>query len=203
MLALGACSADKPPATQPIVEPMPVPYTPAKALQTFAWCWNHRDFERYSEVFTGDYSGDCPAADSAGTVFHNGPPLTREDELESARRLFADAGIPAGGISLQFDPDPIPESDPRPASVSATYYRDVTTRFDLRIDNGSRDFHVAGRARFRFVRGDVAAIPPELSARGFRPDATRWYVERWEDLSVEAPMQTQETTWCSVRAVYR
>jgi len=34
---------------------------------------------------------------------------------------------------------------------------------------------------FFVVRGDSAQIPPQLMARGFRPDTTRWYIERLED----------------------
>ena len=40
---------------------------------------------------------------------------------------------------------------------------------------------VNGNTTFYLVRGDSAQIPPDLKARGFVPDATRWYIERYED----------------------
>jgi hypothetical protein len=48
------------------------------------------------------------------------------------------------------------------------------------IDEGNA-LEVTGFALFYVVRGDSAAIPPELYSRGFRPDSLRWWIERWED----------------------
>ena len=42
-------------------------------------------------------------------------------------------------------------------------------------------YRIMGNARFFVVRGDSAMIPQELS---FKPDSTRWYIERWEDYTL-------------------
>jgi hypothetical protein len=50
----------------------------------------------------------------------------------------------------------------------------------VRIDSGN-SVEVTGNALFFLTRGDSAQIPPELIARGLRPDSTRWWMDRMED----------------------
>ena len=54
------------------------------------------------------------------------------------------------------------------------------------IDTGDQSFRITGSALFFVTRGDVAQIPDEMVQKGFRPDRNRWYVERWEDQTLES-----------------
>jgi len=64
-----------------------------------------------------------------------------------------------------------------------------------------------GFANFFMVRGDSALIPADLAARGFRPDSTRWYIERWEDDTFQEvgarAMPTSTATWGTIKVLYR
>jgi|SRR5436309_6115059 len=53
-----------------------------------------------------------------------------------------------------------------------------------------------GQALFFAVRGDSAVLPQELIDRGFRPDSSRWYIERVEEVAAEdhAPVLTPVLT---------
>ena len=221
-LCLAGCSKEENPVSaRPAPEPVPAPVTPVAAVRAFEWCWDHRDYDAYTQLLSGDFSGACAATDSAGNVFR-ARALTRSDELETARHLFVGGGTqpPANTITLQLDPNLIVEPDPRPGKEDASLYRTIETTIALRIDTFASDFMITGVTRFFLVRGDVAVIPDELVARGVRPDAGRWYVERWEDESDRAPapavraqgaagaealrtMPAKNTTWCSIKALYR
>ena len=58
----------------------------------------------------------------------------------------------------------------------------------VRIDDGNT-VEVTGNALFFLTRGDSAAIPQDLIARGLKPaagdttssQALRWWIDRWED----------------------
>ena len=219
-LALAGCSdSGRPLVTQP-GEPNPLPSSPTMAVRSLEWCWDHRDAGAYAELLTEDFSFRCADPDSAGNAFL-GRQFTRLDELESVRRLFLGGGSnpPAKFISLQLDQELIPEPDGRPGKGSTTFHRVIVSSVVLRIDTRELDFLVAGAVRFFLVRGDSALIPAELIARGHRPDSTRWYIERWEDETVglgaaaaraqagdaglPRTMPPSNTTWCSVKAIYR
>ena len=220
-LCLGGCADERNAvAPGPIPEPMPWPRTPAMAVRAFEWCWDHQSVDGYRQLFSADFSGACAATDSAGNVFR-ARALTRFDELETARHVFVGGGAqpPANNITLQLDPNLIVEPDPRPGREDASLYRTIETRIVLRIDTFASDFQIVGVTRFFLVRGDVAVIPDDLVAQGVRPDAGRWYIQRWEDESVgtsapavrahNAPgeafrtMPAKNATWCSIKALYR
>jgi hypothetical protein len=221
VLCLAGCSEEgKVVATEPKPLPMPAPASPAAAVRALEWCWDHRNLDAYTGILTGDFLGFCAVADTAGNVFRANA-LTRDDELVIARHLFVGGGTqpPANNITLQFDQNLYAVPDTRPGREDASRYQMITTTITLRIDSFASDFQVTGRAHFYLVRGDVAVIPDELVARGVQPDAGRWYVERWEDESVGAPapgagardapgealrtMPAKQSTWCSVKALYR
>jgi hypothetical protein len=213
---LPGCSGDsgKAPVTRPAPQPGFVADSPVHALQLLAWSWQHQDLALFTSLLTDDFLFGCAATDSAGNAFQ-GHGLTRIDELESAHHLFTAGGVapPATSILLRFDPNLIPQQDSRPGKQDQSHYQEIVTSVVLRIETLEESFQVTGAARFHLARGDVAAIPAELTAQGVQPDPGRWYIERWDDETVGSPapertpslraLPAKMTTWCSIKALYR
>jgi len=165
----------------------PTPNTPRGVLDLFAWCWNNRAYDEYTEIFTEDFEFHFAATDSAGNAYRNRA-LYRQDELDTARNLFIEGTAsepPASKIVLTFDRTFIPERDSRPGK-SFPVHQEIKRNVVLSIDTGDQAFRITGAARFFVVRGDSALIPPDLIQRGFGPDPNRWYIERWEDETLES-----------------
>ena len=66
-------------------------------------------------------------------------------------------------------------------------HKSIHTSVSLQIVDPNKITTVTGFATFYLARGDVALIPDELKAKGFGPDSTRWYIERWEDDTANNP----------------
>ena len=79
-----------------------------------------------------------------------------------------------------MDANPISFADTRPGK-DPKYHKQVRTSFDLSVRTEGNLFEVSGNLLFFAVRGDSAAIPAELRARGVGPDSTRWWFERMDD----------------------
>ncbi len=140
-------------------------------------------------------------------------PWGRDDELIAAQHLFVEGTItepPASGIMLGLAGSLIALPDYR-AGKSARWHQYVhAAALTLTVNrtDGSALF-VTGAADFFLVRGDSAAIPPDLAA--VRPDTATWYVEHWDDLSSGGatpadPVKTLPThrvTWFGIKARYR
>ena len=166
------------------VKAPPSPTNAQKLIELFKWCWENRDISRYKEIFTDDYRFAFSITDSAGTPYL-GNPWTREDEIASATNLFVggSAGEPAASnISLIFDGNLTAQNDRRDGKTARWHQQIQIANLTLTItkSDGSA-VRVTGGALFYMVRGDSAVIPLELAGRGFGPDSTRWYIERWED----------------------
>lgn len=168
----------------------PIPNSPAGVVKLFEWCWQNRDITRYEEIFTDDYRFAFAEGDSAGQPYQT-TPYTRETEMLNVGGLFNgnDQRLPAKTITLNLDKTMISLPDPRPGK-DPKWHRSIRTSVDLTVDldlgGGSVDKQiVTGNALFFLVRGDSAVIPPELVARGFVPDSSRWWIERWEDETLQ------------------
>lgn len=168
-----------------VSSPPPVPNSPANAIRLLEWCYNNRDIDVYREVFTDDYTFIFGLSDTAGNAYRDRP-YRREDELESATNLFVGGGDnpPASRITLTFDRTLIAIGDSRPG-FDPRWHKSILTNVNLSVQisdgDNQQSLEVTGKARYYVVRGDSARIPDELVQRGFRPDSTRWWVERWED----------------------
>lgn len=162
-------------------EPPPVPNRPEEVLRLFAWCWNHRAYPEYTEIFTDDFRFVFALGDSAGNVFRDDP-VDREEELRIARNLFLGGGSepPANRIVLGIDPTLRAVGDSRPGKDPG-WHKEIVTNIDLDISTDSQSFRVTGQARFFVVRGDSALIPQEMKDKGFGPDPNRWYIEQYND----------------------
>ncbi len=160
----------------------PSPTTPAEAIRLFAWCWVNRGVEEYKELFTDDYVFQSASLDSAG---NGGRDIItrRQEEIETAENIFIGSAErpPASKITLNFDRNLVPFPDTRPGKNS-TWHKTIRTSVDLKVEVGDGSvLEVTGYALFYLTRGDSAAIPAELKARGFKPDSLRWWIDRWED----------------------
>ncbi len=169
-----------------VSSPAPTPSSPADVVRLFVWCWKNRDPSRYAEVFTDDYRFIFAPNDSAGNPFRDRPWL-REDEMNMALHLFTGGADqpPASDVQITIDNVLNDVPDPRPGHPFR-WHRAITTSVDLKVTVTAADgtptvTPVFGHALFYLVRGDSAVIPSELVAKGFRPDSTRWWIERWDD----------------------
>jgi hypothetical protein len=189
----------------------PAPDSPAGVIHLFQWSWENRDTLHIAEVLTDDFRFAFSATDSTGAGFSNWA-LDRDQYLECVGHLFQGSGPtpPAQRIVLYFDPNLIAMPDDRSGKTDP-WHKTIRTGVNLTIDNGIDVWRITGYARFYVVRGDSAAIPPELVARGFRPDSLRWWVERMEDetggsggaRAIPArPLPTKSVTWGQVLALY-
>jgi hypothetical protein len=186
---LGALLATLAGCTTQIVLPVaPVPdepavaATPAAALSRLSWSWKHRALEPSLDLFTCDYEFVFAPGDSAGIRFQNRP-WTRPDELDFARHMFetGSALLPAASyVALDMDENPPALPDDRPGK-DPVWHRRIQSPFVAVVEAPGRQFRVLGFETFYFVRGDSACIPQELRDRGYGPDSTRWWIERWEE----------------------
>jgi len=165
-----------------ISTPPPVPDSPANVLRLLVWAYNNRSIAEYREIFTDDYRFAFSALDPAGNAYR-GDIWTREDEVISATHLFQ-GGSPtepaAVSITLSLGGNLTPEIDDRPGK-NDRMHKKINTTVTLVIVTPDKQTNVNGLAAFYLTRGDVALIPDELKQKGFGPDSTRWYIERWED----------------------
>lgn len=166
-----------------ISTPPPVPDSPTNVLRLLEWAYNNRAIAEYREIFTADYRFAFSALDPYGDAYI-GDIWTREDELASATHLFQ-GGNPtepaATSITLVLDRNFKVRNDPRP-NKDDRMHKSIHTSVVLTIvDPTPKETQVTGFATFYLARGDVASIPDELKVKGFGPDSTRWYIERWED----------------------
>ena len=171
-----------------ISTPPPTPDTPSNTLRLLEWCYNNRAIAEYRELFTDDYRFQFGALDPYGNAYRNDP-WTREDELISAAKLFQGASDKqaAASITLTLDRNFQVRNDPRPGK-NIRWHRTIRTSHILSILDATQSrTDVTGFSLFFLVRGDSALIPQELIDRGFGPDSTRWYIDRWEDESAQTP----------------
>jgi hypothetical protein len=169
--------------------PPPAPNTPSNVLLLFKWCYENRSQAEYRELFTADYRFAFAALDTNGNAYRD-QPWTRDDELESSRKLFegGEADQPAASlITLVLDRSFRVQNDTRPGKYDPDRRKTITTQVNLTIQTiDGTATNVNGKATFFLVRGDSALIPDDI---GLGPDANRWYIERWEDQTFAAVAQ--------------
>jgi hypothetical protein len=210
---LGGCSkhhgVTAPPATR--AQP-PTPSSPEAVVRLLEWSWNHRDTLGIYQLLADDFRFQFARGDSAGNPFRD-QPLGRDEMLCMVRHLFVGGGTrpPATSIVLNFDPTLYPQADSRPGK-NPRWHREIVTGVYLITRTDEEGWDIQGSARFFVVRGDSAAIPPELAARGFRPDSTRWYLEQWNDETMSrrgsralpaGALPSKNITWGQVLCLYR
>ncbi len=206
---LVGCSTHHTVTAPRIAQPSP-PTSPAGVLQLFHWSWENRDTLALGETLTQDFRFVFAGSDSTGARYANGA-LDRDQFLQCMRHLFGGGGPlpPARRIVLSFDPDPIAVPDERPGKASP-WHRTIDTPVGLTVDYGEGTWRVVAYVRFFVVRGDSAAIPPDLAARGFGADSTRWWIEQLQESSAipaarllpARPLPSQSLTWGRLLDLY-
>ena len=188
-LAIAGCFNPFSPLIAPIggiSTPPPPPTTPQGVIRLFEWCWNNRSISEYKEIFTGDFRFQFANGDSAVNLVRQDF-LDREMELEIAENLFVSGTAqkaPATRIVLSLDPTLLPLDDDRPGHMPR-WHQIINSQVNLAIQADGEDLNVQGPVKFYVVRGDSAQIPDDLKSR-FRPDSTRWWIDRWEDFTLGA-----------------
>lgn len=192
--------------------PPPDPVSPAQTLSALAWSVNHLSVPHFSTLFTADYRFRFAAADSAGNAYADRS-LTRDDEIEIAQHMFVTGTASEPAVwravltiqtaSIVTHPDSRPGKDPG-------WHREVTAPLVLRLDTHEASYWISGAIRLYVVRGDSAQIPLDLVARGFGPDPSRWWIERWDDETLEVPPgisssshPTRARSWGAIKTLYR
>ena len=210
LLALAGCFA-RTTGPKPVPDAAPSANSPPGAVRRFAYCWQNRDEDRYSALFAQNYVLVPAVGDSSGNSAPH--PWSRDDELLATSHMFVGdlTHTAAVKITLEFDRTLIALSDPRPGHANR-WHHSIRTHVDLNVvidhgDGSSETKQIQGFALFYLVRGDSAQIPPALTARGFKPDSTRWYIDRMEDETLPSggglhALPSKTTTWFSVLMSY-
>lgn len=212
-LSLAGCSKSAAPV-QPAPDPlaaMPQPGTPSGAVRAFEWGWKQRSRDAYRMLFTSDFVFNFSNRDSAGTHWTTDNPWGHDEEQASFGSLVkgGDASQPAATqIELTLDQNFTVLSDPRPG-MNDSRRKSITTPVNLTVTTtDGASSNIFGSVTLYLVRGDLAAIPPEL---GLPADSTRWYVDGWYDdtngtaaapARANAPQPTKSRTWGSLKSLY-
>ena len=175
VLAVAGCATKTvapPPADVP-----PAANSAAGAVKRLDWAINHRDPDMVAGMLTNDFQFISAGTDSAGNASRDS--VGDRSWLDVALRALLD---PANQVSLKLDANPIPFPDSRPGK-DPKWHRQVRSSINLRVHDAQANttFEVTGNALFFMTRGDSAQIPPELLARGVKPDSTVWWFDRCED----------------------
>jgi len=215
LVALAGCS-ERHGVTGPdgLLPPPPDPVSPQAVVRLFEWSWNYRSLDHLAETLSGDFRFVFAQGDSAGNQFRDHS-MDRQQLLDCAGHLFFGSATepPATSIVLHFDPTLRPVDDSRPGR-NPRWHKEIVTSVDLDVRTELKGYRITGYARFFVVRGDSALIPPDLVARGFHPDATRWYIQQWNDETLVVPtgvprapaaraLPANHVTWGKLLALYR
>jgi hypothetical protein len=184
--------------------------SPVAAVHYLVWALNRRDASRYTEILTEDFRFAFAATDSAGNTFRDRM-FTRAEESIVARKMFETGtplSPPLSRLVVTLDRSLAATADPRPGK-DARVHQVVRANLVITADTGLSSFRIYGAGLFYLVRGDSAQVPPELSARGFRADKSRWWVERWEDETMSgdaaarsSALPARSVTWGAVKVLY-
>lgn len=226
VLMLGCTTEPEPPEPRPIVYPSSE--TPESTIQRFVMLYEAKNHTEYARLFTGDFlfefsnSADPDLANEYSTGWF------RADEQAAAANLFH-GGVNNDGViqpaAEDIDLDlvqMVPQDDNgdgRDPVVHKVLFTPVVLTVQLPPSPQEPEgltFVVGGadpaRHRFFLVRGDHA-----LGLAEDQPaDDRHWYIRLWRDESTvsssasspwsegaDLPVQTEESTWGQVKAVYR
>lgn len=201
----GASSVGSAPTVQ-----FPTPNSPVHLVQMVAGHWSRRDWRGYADLLTDDFQFVFAPADSAGNAFR-ARSFDRATEILAVRHMFETGNAelaPFQRVVFTLGRTLTATPDPRPGKTFPAH-QVVRANFVLSADGPDFSYRIAGSGVFFVVRGDSAAIPPDLRDRGIDPDPSRWWLERWEDETLEAAsaprdaaMPTRSITLGSLKVRY-
>ena len=204
LVALLAASCESTNDVAPIPPP-PVAQSPIGAMFLLEWSWENLEYAKLPGLFTEDYRFVFAAADSAGSGYQN-VPWTREDELIASNNCFQSAR----SIALTLERTPLVLDDDRPGK-DPRWHKTIRTQASVlaivQTNYGRVDVEMLGHAKFYFVRGDSALIPPDLVAQGYQPDSTVWWIDRWEDETLPglgaSAQPARAMSWGAFKVLFR
>lgn len=162
-----------------VADPGPTATSPQGAVRLLEWAIGQRDLEAIEGLLTEDFEYRCVAVDSAGNVYR--AVRNRGEVLAALRRVFlgAPGQPPATSVTVRFARNLVPFPDPRMGYVDSLF-KSIRTSVDVRVGVGPDSvLETTGSAVIYTTRGDTAAIPHELRARGFPPN--KWWISHIED----------------------
>ena len=180
-LLLAGAGCDRSPTAPKPANLAPAASSPAGAVRLLEWAINNRRVDAVDGLLTDDFTFARAGTDSAGNP--NPSAWPRDTVLAAIQGMLVGSPNrpPAERITLSLDRTLVPLPDPRPGKVSMWHKTILTSVLvTVRVD-ANNTYEVEGNARFFLTRGDSAAIPAELKARGAEPDSSRWWFDRWED----------------------
>jgi hypothetical protein len=212
VLALAGCGGDNKVGPPPAI--VPQTDTPIHLVQRLERTWESQDLPEYGKLLTQDFHFGF-SADADPDLVYQYPNWGLDDETESTRHMFE------GFINLSGTPIPAAsrieltlvgvavEDDWAHADSTAHYRKVVVTTMDGTIEfpdePDTLTYSLSSRQEFFVVRGDAAVL-----AAGVAPDPTRWYVRRWDDLSVNPFNGRRNTidalgpkTYGAIKALFR
>ena len=199
-----ACSkSTQPKSTDP---PAPTPNSPANALLLLGWSWDHRDTLHYDMLPTADFEWGW-ATDTTLTNPLSNVPWTRDQELHFVGHLFnggAHLGDPPARSALfSFISAPIPTADSRPGRDPG-WHQEVTAEVGAQINlaNGTQIL-ISAPVRFFLVKGDSAALTPAMVASGMTPSPDRWYLQGWNELTLDPNSASKYNSFIPLRNTYQ
>ena len=158
----------------------------SRLKETLAWAVGHKDVDMVAGLLADDFEWISASTDSAGNPARDSTG-GREWVLAALTSLLR--GVPGqhapSDVTLQIDQNLRTRDDSRPGK-DPRFHQQVRTSIDVKVRDGDtmNTLEVTGNALFFITRGDSAAIPPDLVARGVKPDSTAWWFDRFEDETI-------------------
>jgi hypothetical protein len=186
---------------EPVDEPPPAS-SAAAAVQRFAWGFNHKDVEVVRGLLTDDFQFITAGLDSAGN-----PDRVPVPNVPNVRAWFLAAlaamSDSSSSMSMVLDRNLVAFPDTR-AGKAPRFHKQIRSSADVRVRFRAPDGHVevTGNLLFFVTRGDSAAIPADLIGRGFKPDSTRWWLDRIEDETLVGAAAVSSATQPSGRITF-
>lgn len=175
--------------TAPAADVAPAANSPAGAVERFDWALTRQDVDMVAGLVADDLRWLSAGTDSAGSPSMQ-PPHDRAWLLAALGSLLH--GVPGrhAPSTVTLAPDPsLPSMETFPDSrpgKEPRVHQEVRIGLEVSVRDGDtgETFDVTGGWVFFAARGDSAAIPPELAARGVKPDSTAWWFDRFEDEAI-------------------
>jgi hypothetical protein len=194
LLALAGCGSDDNP-TRPVPPAdglpagTPAADTPAHFAQRLEATWESQVETEYAKLLTDDFHFRFSVSSDPLLVGAYGNNWKRAEEIDALTHLFhgfanaASDTIP-GASTIDITMTGVQYvNDLEHSDSTAQYKKVVITSFDATIQVPAASepvvYQISSRQELYLVRGDAAALPAGAVA-----DSTRWYVRRWDDLSV-------------------
>jgi hypothetical protein len=166
----------------------PLADSPQNAMTRFQRCYENQVVAEYEKMFAANFRFTFSSQSDPGLVSRYGNNWGKPDEVESARHLFdgftnelGQYQQPATNIALQLTGIAFYDDPAKPDSASF-YKWVVVPGLTATIKVGGPEdpeYNIQARHEFYLVRGDVAVLDTGQEAR-----ADRWYIYRWDDLSL-------------------